>query len=192
MNPIKLERDTLIVDWTTPIAGVSSSEGAANGYSYRMRSDGLLHETHASVNLQQGPTITATKQKAVGLNFKGPRSGDEYTPYQISANAISQDINMTPVLFVAESIATITDDAAGDVVTDVRIIGVPHTIGAEGQTLDINTIILAKENTAARGMAIGIALIANATAITAKQMWCRLSVRRLVGVSPQVFDTTKQ
>lgn len=191
-GPIILERDTPIIDWRTPLAAFGTSEQAVNGYTYRMRSDGLLHAEYATATVVQSLSITALKQKGMGLNLAGPVSGLEFTPYHVSAIAMTDDINVKPVLFVAESASSITSDAGGDNVTDVRIIAVPKMHGAEGSTLTLDTVIVANENTAGRGIAIGIAMMATAAGVTTQFTWARLSVRRMIGIKPTIRDTRKQ
>lgn len=191
-NPIILERDTPIYDWTAYDL-LSTSQNVASATTWFTHSDGILHDQFATFqsNYAVGST-TADNVRSGGVNMKGPEPGDEYTPYRIDAVAVCDDVNVRPVLFIGESIAAITDDAAGDVITDIRQVAQANAYGPEGASLHYNGIILAKENTAGRGLMVGIGMLAGAAGAAACTIWTHLSVRRLIGVNPTVLNTRKQ
>lgn len=189
--PIRLERDTTIIDWRAYEGGFSTLEATKTSTTQYVVSDGLLHADFATVTCNGTPTIAANKQKAIGINLQAPLAGTDYTPYQISVVAVCDDINCQPVLFVGESIATITSLAAGDLITDVRLLATCEAYGPEGASMNRDMIILAKQNTADRGICFGIGFAAGASAATTVSLQARMSVRRMIGIAPPVIDTTK-
>lgn len=193
MFPHILERDTPIHDWRT--AGTSWSTSAVNtkGRSYNCRSDGILHPKYGTLSVHEDiAAITAATIRGAGINMVGPEAGVEFTPYAINCVAMSGDADMHPILFIGESIAAITSDAGGDLVTEVHHLAVGRNIGTEYSGLEYNGIILINPNTADRGVCIGVGMHATATNVTTGLAWMNLQVRRLVGVSPAVYDTRKQ
>lgn len=190
--PRILERDTKIVEWNTQLESWSTNEKNPYNGTIDMVSDGLLHADHATMSIFDAvAAITALKCSGVGINMKGPEPGDDYTPYQISVVAHTADPVLIPLLFVGESIASITSGTAGDAITDVRIIGWGQISGTEASNIEKDITIVCPENTAGRGLAIGIAMYAPNTGGGTEQCQVDMSIRRLHGVSPPILDTRK-
>lgn len=190
-NPIFLERDTPIINWSTTINQFATTEQLALAATQSVRSDGVLNTEYGTI--VSIPTITAITtlfSKCMGLHLTGPAAGTAYTPYQISCSVFCDDVNIKPLLMVGESPASITNAAGGNAVTEVRPIGVPHQVGPEGSALDYQSVILVNPNTLDRGLCIFVAMIAGGTG-AAPRVWMRLSARRLIGVNPLVLDTRK-
>ncbi len=192
MFPIILERDTKIIEWGTELADWSTNEKNPGNASIDMTSDGLLHAAHGTMSIYDAITaVTQLKCRGAGLNMTGPEAGNDYTAYQISVVAHAPDAVLIPLLFVGESIATITNNAAGDAITDVRVIAWADVSGTQGSKLEKDFTIVVKPNTADRGLAIGVAMYAPNTTSGTLQCHCYLSVRRMIGISPPIIDTRK-
>lgn len=192
MNPIILERDTHILDWRAH--GTSFSTSAVNGKarSYRVRSDGILHPNYSTISVHEEIATTSVKQvRCAGVNMAGPEPGLDFTPYAISCVAMSGHINQVPILVVGESIATITSDAGGDLITEVHTLDGPVMGSTEYSTLNYQRVILVNENTAGRGICFAIGMLATAGTASTALAWCHMSVRRLIGIDPAVLDTRK-
>lgn len=190
MYPIILERDTKIINWPTYLPGWSTSEVDTFETSLYAVSDGLVYTEYATAEISREKAITATKMRAIGLNITGPEAGTEFTPYQISAVASAEHPEVRPFLFVAESIASPTSDAAGDLVTNSRLLAVAQTSGIAGSTLEKEITIVINPKTADRSLffGIGMAAVGTATSLTLK---ASISVRRLAGVNPAIYNTRK-
>lgn len=190
-NPIKIERDTHILDWRAHMAALGTGEATSVGLSFFVRSDGLTHAKFATLSMAAAATITAVKSKAAGFHMSPPKDGDFYTPYQYSVKAMTDDINVRPMLLVGESPASYSSTTVGDAVGDMRLLasGVSH--GGEFCSMEANGILVANENTAGRSIAFAVAFAAGAAGATAAGCWIELSVRRLMQVEPLISDFTK-
>lgn len=194
MFPIILERDAQINEWNTRIAGFPTAMATMAGEAYIMRSDGVLYTDFGSmyVTADAGPTLG--KCECVGLYLTTPEELDEFTPYQISAFAMTEDPLLRPFLFCGIAPATITNDAGGDTLSKCRILGVFDSGDAFGAAMEVETTIVNKKMPSGkegRALAIGIGFWAGQTNGADKACLARVSVRRLVGVEPAVIDTRK-
>lgn len=191
MFPNILERDTRIIDWTgyqtwcTAFSLLTAS-------TIKVKSDGLIHADFATVKVRAAtPVITARSVCATGIHITGPLAGTEHTCYSVSAVCMAADPEVIPFLFLAESGATINNDAAGNSCNSHRLLGVAHMSGAEGSALEKELTIAVKVNTADKSLVFGIGILANASTSAALTAYMHLSVRRLIGVNPAIIDTRK-
>lgn len=192
MFPIILERDTPIIDWTARLSGWPTSSAAAASEVFEMRSDGLLKVDYGTMDVANVSGPTTGECECCGLYITGPEALDEFTPYAISAVAMSEDALIRPFLFIGMAPATITSDAGGDALTICRVIGVADLVDAQGACLEIDRTIIVKEMpTAGRALAVGVGMMAGIGNSANVHCWARLSVRRLVGNNPAIIDTRK-
>lgn len=190
MFPIRVERDTQIVDWAALTLALSTSQSTALGDDIRMASDGLVPDNFAVAHTK-GLTIavTANKITAMGINIQGPDKGIDYTMYSYNAFAWCADPELIPFLFCAVSIATPTSAVGGDLVEHYSLIakGGATSLQSEG------TILLPKTDavSADRAVAFGIGFNAKGSTSGTLASYTRLSVRRLMANEPSFIDTTK-
>lgn len=189
--PIRLERDTLLLDWNADIADWCTVEQAVNSTSFSVRSDGLLNDSYGNLSLSRNQGVSSRDCRCVGVHLVGPDDGSDWTAYAISVQAMSQSPLVRPFLFTGESPATITTGAAGDVVTNIRIIGNADSSGDEGATMDKEITVAINARTADRGFCVGVGMMSGSGASAAVGCTARLSVRRLVKYEPSVLDTKK-
>lgn len=192
-GPIILERDTPIIDWAAPLGGWCTTIDNPNNADFDVRSDGLLHAKYATMSVSSNtPIVTAGNITACGVHLTGPQVGDDFTPYQISAVCTCEDEEARPFLFVCTSPSTISSTAAGNQVEDVRWLDFGGTPSAShGSTLRYDGVILANVNIADRGFCVAIGVKAGLVDTQALAGYARLSVRRLIGVDPPVYDSRK-
>lgn len=190
--PIRLERDTPIIDWAAYIVAWCTTDANPNSSIHAMRSDGLIHPDYGTMDcLANTEIITARLAFCNGLHIQAPLEGLEFTPYQISAVAMHEDDEVRPFVFMGESPAVLTSLIAGDSVTDVRFLSFGDSPNLVGSKLEYNETILVKQTPNLRSLAFGIGMTCGGTDSLNAGGFCRLSVRRLVGVAPDVYDTTK-
>lgn len=186
MFPIILERDTPIIDWPTYQLWCTSLSNPFAG-SLLVRSDGILKLDSASIDANDDTgVITSDLATCIGLHLTGPEPGTELTPYSVSCVAASEDPDVRPFLFVAESPASITSAAGGNTVTDVRYLGFGNK-----NTLDKEVTIVAAENTLDRGICFGVGMWGHGGPGADEAGMVRLCVRRLIAPGPRVVDTRK-
>ena len=188
--PRILERDTRIIDWRTHLAAFCTSTTWWEAQAKKVRSDGLLHTDYATLDVEDDQGIAAGLVRCVGVHLTGPEPGDEFTPYAINVSARAEHAEVSPFLFVGESPATITSNAAGDDVLDTRHILQASHQGTGGGALDGNIFIVANENTADRGICFGVGMM-SPVGSSALGLQVSMSVRRLVGVEPPIYDSRK-
>lgn len=191
MFPIILERDTPIIDWQSYLEWCDTEMVAAT-QTGKVRSDGVLKVHYGTLD-SVGSTgaITARKSVCLGLHITGPEPGVEFTPYSVSVVAMAADKNVRPYLFVAESPAVITNDADGDTVTDLRLLGLGPTPGTDGANLEKDVTVVVTEKTADRALCFGVGMMAGVAGGLDVRGYFRLSVRRLVGPGPRIVDARK-
>lgn len=196
MFPTIFERDTEFTDWTAALAGWSTSATSFSGGDTLMRSDGTVAVDYRSMtvhNVQLNTTLN--KMTAAGLHIQGPRDADELTAYQYQVSVYTNDPNLIPVLFVGVSVATPTNAAAGEIVTEPRWLKWPSSLNEKGNTLNASGIIaLTKTDLVAadRAVAFGVGLLGGLSApLATSQNVMSLSVRRLVAVEPVILDSRK-
>jgi len=187
----RLEQDTRIIDWSAQLGGWCQMEVASSSDSPRVRSDGVTHTTFGTLSTQEDIAIADGVTNCVGIHIVGPKAGADYTAYQVSASLFCSDNLLIPFLFVAESPASITSSANGDIVSDMRLLAVGESISASGGVLDVDMTFIANENTADRPICIGLGVSCANAASSAEAIVGYLSVRRLIGVDPTVIDTRK-
>ncbi len=186
-----MERDTPIIDWST-VRAWSTDITSPTTSQIDVRSNGALSTKYATLSVRAlTGAITARSCVAAGLHITGPKAGAEFTPYALSCLAVGGDSNVRPFLFVAESPATITNNAAGDAVTDVHWLAAGDTPGTDGSKLQADMVIVCNPNTADRALCFGVAMLAGVSAALDTACFVRLSVRRLIGVNPAILDTRK-
>lgn len=189
--PIVIERDSAIVDFSAE-QSFSQSESNLEAVTWNVRSDGVQRTNYGVLTASQEiTTTTADKTKATGLHITGPADGDELTLYCIQAFALSDDPNVRPVLFIAESPASITSASAGDVCTTRRILAAGTGLGTEGSQLAYHGVVAVDDTPNGRGVVFGIGMSANSSGGAATKAIVNMTVRRLVGVDPRVLDTRK-
>lgn len=192
MYPIRLERDTHIIDWTSHLAGWCTTFALPRA-NMDVRSDGVLYTEYGCMDVRLGTgVITTLKASSVGLHISGAEPGAELTPYAVSVSALSTDPLARPMLMVGESPAVLTSDATGDVVGLSRLLVAAEGHGDQGHSLNADFTVLIAEKTVGRNLCFFVAMLADAAASADLDALVALSVRRLVGVSPGVFDTNKQ
>lgn len=185
--PIRLERDTQIIDWATKLSGFSTVQSLLSDTAWEARSSGVINSAFGTAYNIGGKSMNAGSVRCLGVHMEGPQEGEDYTVYAISVNAMSWAAGVRPVLFMGESPASPTVDS---VISDVRIIGTCDTSGDIGGTLQKDFSVVVKENTAERAVFFGVAM-ASGLAASSDYMHGRISVRRLVKIEPTVLDTTK-
>lgn len=197
-HPIRLERDTFVVNWRAELAAWATTAINPNIDTWNVRSDASVSTDYAVVtNFANTGAIGAGVGYAVGVHIEDPeetRGNDDnqFSLYAVQARAMHEDENIRPVLFVGESPASITSDAAGDLVTDIRIIGVPDGSSVNGGCLNVESVIAIKETTNGRKLCFGVAMLAGLTAGANGAGLMNLCVRSLIGSKPMILDPTKQ
>lgn len=190
--PVRLERDTHIVDWTAHLAAWCTTFTDPSTANMNVLSDGVLYTEYACMDCRFNTgVITATKAAPNGLHISGPEPGDHFTPYAVSVRAVSTDPLARPLLMMGESPASITSAAGGNVVGLTRLLAAPEGHSDQGHSLNADFTVVVKEQTADRGLCFFVAMYADAANSGDLDALCALSVRRLVGVMPGVFDTYK-
>lgn len=191
MFPIILERDAPVIDWLADGLWATSTSNVTSA-SWFVRSDGLVKLDYGTLNVRAATVaLAASKLVAAGIHITQPEPGEEFTPYAISCVAMGVDPNVRPVLFVGESPATITNDATGDVVTEVRFLAFGDTPGTYGSSMEKEVVLVINENTVPRALCIGVAMMSGTSSALAAAALVRLSVRRLIGVNPPIHDSRK-
>lgn len=193
--PIRTERDVPFLSWddASP-ASWCTVESQAAAATYLMRSSGLVHADYASMLIRGTADPQANEINSAGIHIQGPVPGEELTQYAYNVVASSQDPNTYPVLYVAISPATPTSGAGGDIVSIPHLLEVPSTRDAGGQ-LNASGIIalpITDYHAADRAIAFGVGCVAGLTASSgANSCFAVLSVRRLVGTLPLIYDKYK-
>lgn len=186
-----LERDCKVVDWSTYQAWCTTFYDPQLS-THTVRSSGVVNPEFGVVDIRQFMgTITTRTATATGVHVDGPLPGDEYTPYQVSCSAYTEDPVVRPMLFVGESPASPTSGAGGDSITNCRLISVGGEASTEGAYLQEETIVALPENTADRALCFFVAMYAGSGAGSNLRGFVHLSVRRLIGVHPPILDTRK-
>lgn len=194
MFPRILERDTQIMDWKDRLSGWPTNSVAVSLDVYQARSDGVLYKEFATLDVANAAGPLADNCETVCVHMSQPETLDEYTPYAISAVAMSEDPLIRPFLFIGISPASITSDGGGDILAKCRIIGVADLVDDSGACMSKElTIVVAKmpAGLTTRALAIGVGMMAGTVNSANVHCWARLSVRRLVGNSPPIIDTRK-
>lgn len=198
--PIRMDRDPQLVNFQAYLPAWPTVAQVQESTSYSVLSDGLVPENFATMDIFQVATVPDNQCLCVGVHLEGPQDGEEYTPYMISVSALSGDPMVRPFLFVGESPATINSAAAGNVVTDIRIIGTHSTAGQIGITafnetggsLDKDICIAVKRKTADRKICFGVGMVAGLSTLSGRKSQARLSVRRLYKTDePRIINTRK-
>lgn len=197
-NPIRIERDTFIVNWHADIPGWCTTTIDPATDSWAVRSDGVQVIDYGVVSTQaQVGTLAAGLASAIGVHISGPEptlggDSEQFSLYAVQVVATSEDPDIGCVLFVGESPASITNDAAGNTVSDVRLIGVHSGNTNDSGGLERELIVAVKENTADRALCFGVAAFVGAagTAVPNYTIF-NLCVRRLLGNKPLILDPTK-
>lgn len=191
MFPIRLERDTPIVDWqATELWATSTSNPVAS--THLVRSDGGLKGDFGSIDLRNVTiAITARLSVCAGIHLPGPKRGDDFTLYAVSVVAMAGDSNVRPYLFMGESPASITNAAGGDIVTDIKFLAFGDTSGTDGSMMKHEVTVAVFETPNDRAVCFGIGMMAGVATGLAAMGLARLCVRRLIGPGPRVIDPNK-
>lgn len=195
--PIRLERDTHIINWHPDLAGWCTTLCDPGIDVWQVRSDGVLVTDYGAVACTKTTgAITGSKGTALGIHITGPEvnettQANEFTLYSVQVQGYAVDENVRPMLFIGESPAAISNVAGGNAVADVRILGVPDGSGVAGGCLQVELTVAVKETTNSRNVCFGVAMVAGITVSTDVDAIFHLSVRRLVGVKPAIYDTYK-
>lgn len=196
-HPIRLERDTFIVSWIADLAGWCTTAIGPGSDSWAVRSSGNVGTDWAVESIIQNTGVVAANTGfAVGVHIEGPEEtlgvdDNQFSLYAVQAVAYCEDENLRPMLFIGESPASVTNSAAGNTVTDVRIIGVPDGSGTQGGCLSVEMVLAVKENTADRNLCFGVAVMAGLTGSSNANCLMNMCVRRLLGSRPAILDATK-
>lgn len=191
-----MERDPTVIDWTTRLTALATSQTLLTHTNVNALSDGLLYTNFGTVQFNGSVSLTAQAMKSIGVHLTGPLVVDaaateqEYTPYQITAQAFCEGPDIRPILWMAESPATITSDATGDNCPNWKMIGQCMTHGLQGATLSREITVLVKKTPSVRNVCFGIAFHGGAVPVTLEGA-AHVTVRRIIGVSPTVIDTRK-
>lgn len=191
--PIRVDRDCHVVNWIADLPGWCTTLNDPATDSWAVRSDGVLVTEYGTVVCNDNTgVISAGLGSACGIHISGPDSDTEFTLYSLQVDAIAEDEFLRPCLFIAESPASISNDAAGNTVTDVRILAVPDGSGVAGGCLSAEMVVAVKQNTAGRNLCFMVALLAGTTDSTSAHYGvAHLTVRRLIGNKPLILDPTK-
>lgn len=193
MFPIILERDSVIVDWTSLIAW-STTETDPRTPDSNVRSDGVVYQDYGTLYTSGlTGTITANASRCTGLHIAGPEPGDEFTAYALSCVAMAEDPQVRPYLFVAESPAAPSATSVGQTCGETRFLAFADAPkGNGGAELAKDTLVVVAESTNKRGLCFGVGMLATGPAGGATEGgYIRLCVRRLVGPGPRIVDIRK-
>ncbi len=195
MFPIRLERDTKIVNWALKMGGWPTATSASDGEDCTMRSDGVLNADYGLVQVKADTiAVPANRMIGAGVHMSGPLDGEEFTLYSYCVDIWTSDTELIPVFYVAVSPATITSDATGDLCEQFSLIGTADGMSTEYKALHREGVValpLTDAVAAGRGVAFGAGLATTASASGTLKAYMRLSVRRLVANEPSILDTTK-
>lgn len=193
MYPIKLERDTNIIDWSAFSPAGWCTTFQVITATNQVRSDGTLYTDYAVMgsNLPTG-AIPARQATFVGIHMAAPAEGDEFTCYQITARIQCDDPTVRPLLIVGEA-QSVGAAAGGDPVKETRLLDCTRYSGAEGASLRTDmTVALATLPTVAKTPCFALGVLAGTGASASLNAFYHLAVRRLIGVAPTIIDMTKQ
>lgn len=189
--PNILERDTPIIDWGAYIAWCTAVADAGAS-TWKVRSDGALNANYGTMDMRSLTGAIAARQVVTnGLHITGPEAGAEFTCYAVSTTAMGEDSNVRPVLILGESPSSITSDAGGDDVTNVRFLAFGDTSGTDGSNLREEMIVAVAEGTSGRHVCFAVGMLAGVAAALDTGGFFRLSVRRLVDPGPRIIDARK-
>lgn len=196
--PIRTERDVGTINWTTGAVAFSTARLSTNVNMY-MLSDGIVYTDHVQYNVNADVTLVASEAAIGGINITGPLEDvDDYTMYAYQCSAWSEDSEIALALVCGVAEAAPDTDAAA-ILADTRYLHMGHRSSSDMNMLDVEGVVgLASpfadlgagfEN---RAVGFGIAAMCGLNAATAgSRIHGRLSVRRLVGSGPSIYDKFK-
>lgn len=197
-HPIRLERDTFVVNMNNAVAGWCTTAINNNLDAWAVRSDGVTVTDYGVATVMTNlPIIAAGAGVAYGIHIQAPEvtegnDANVFSLYAVQAEAWCEDDNIRPFLFVGESPSSITSGSGGNVVTDVRLIGTPTGSALAGGNLSIEKVVAIKEVPGGEAnICFGVAMLAGLVGGTAVGGFSNLCVRRLLGNKPQILDGTK-
>lgn len=190
MFPIRLERDTNLVDWTSGFPGWCTDHNIITANN-QVRSDGVLHSDYAIIDFNGAQGMAARKATFAGVHLAAPLEEEGFTCYQITARMQCDEPTVRPILVVGEA-QTVTADAGGDQIKHTSLLDVALYSGLEGAALRTDmTIALPPMEEDGTNPCFAVGLLAGDASSVTENGWFHLAVRRLVGVNPKILDTTK-
>lgn len=198
-TPLRLDRDCGFVNWTDTVTAYATTHVNSDAEIINVTSDGTTKVNFGSFRCHNISNLAANKLTAAGVHLTGAieENSGELTPYAYHAMAFSSDPAVLPSVFCAISPATVTSGAGGDVCRYTRHI---HTgeWSSDGSSLNVQGVIALPKPSSAdaaykgRGNVFGIAWITRGnTGHATLKNYGYLSVRRLVGSTPIIYDRFK-
>ena len=195
MHPIVFERDIQLVDFAAALElnAFSTTTSGINADNIYMVSDGILKNDYAAFKGDNLVTLTTGVGVSAGIHISPPREDSgEFTPYAYNVTAWTEDPEITPMFFTAVSPATITANATGDIVEDIRHLAVGVSAGGFNAMNACGVVGVASPPTADRNLAFGVTFACGLSSATASSgCYYRMDVRRLVKHEPKILDHRK-
>lgn len=195
-----IERDARFVKFqaSTPLATTARSFTQAPYVKYP--GVGTVQLDHAEFNVWESVTIGGNRYKAAGCVLAGPDElgGRDAVPYRVVGSAGCESANFLPVVFYAISPASPDGATAGKVVEYPRPLVTGATAGKTSEvTIDELLAVspfgtISSVDYSARSITFGIMFLNVTSSSTSETVWCNMSVQRLVGPAPLLYDRRKR